>query len=226
MSNLVNKYQSFWQNRWEKGEINFHLNSIHPDLKLYLSKLSLAPDSTIFVPLCGKTLDIGYLLSNGYRVIAAEMVEIAVKQLFEELQLTPNVSAWKEGLCYQSGALTVYVGNFFDLSVEDCAGVDAIYDRAALVAMPHKRQSEYCRHLGLITQHAKCLLSTLTFDQNTVEGPPFSISMEQLHRYYADRYTIECLKETETIDEEPTFQAKGLKSVIRRAFLLKSIVNE
>ena len=32
----------------------------------YLGELSLPRNSRLFLPLCGKTLDIGWLLSNGY----------------------------------------------------------------------------------------------------------------------------------------------------------------
>jgi thiopurine S-methyltransferase len=41
----------------------------------------------VFLPLCGKTLDIHWLLSNGYPVAGSELGEVAVKQLFSELAI-------------------------------------------------------------------------------------------------------------------------------------------
>jgi hypothetical protein len=45
------------------------------------------------LPLCGKTLDIHWLLSNGYRAAGSELSEVAVKQLFSELVIEPKITA-------------------------------------------------------------------------------------------------------------------------------------
>lgn len=57
-----------------------------------MATYGLAPDATVFVPLCGKSLDIGYLASLGYRVVGVELSELAVEQLFRSLGITPQVT--------------------------------------------------------------------------------------------------------------------------------------
>jgi hypothetical protein len=46
----------------------------------------------VFLPLCGKTLDIQWLLSRGYGVAGSELSKIAVEQLFSELGVEPNIT--------------------------------------------------------------------------------------------------------------------------------------
>ena len=73
---------TFWHQKWEKNNIPFHEKEANPLLVKYSNNLSLSKESRIFLPLCGKTLDIGWLLSKGYRVAAAELSELAISQLF------------------------------------------------------------------------------------------------------------------------------------------------
>ena len=75
--------KNFWLDRWENKEIGFHQNKANPLLTKNFEKLSLKDESRIFIPLCGKTLDIGWFLSKGYKVAGCELSEIAIKELFE-----------------------------------------------------------------------------------------------------------------------------------------------
>ena len=76
---------SFWVNKWEKNELGFHLEQPNAFLTSNFSKLALPEGSRIFLPLCGKTLDISWLLSKGYKVTGSELVPAAIDQLFAEL---------------------------------------------------------------------------------------------------------------------------------------------
>lgn len=83
---------SFWLERWESNRIAFHKSEANPLLVKYFQELDLAKGSCVFVPLCGKTLDIAWLLAKGYRVAGAELIEIAIEQLFAELGVEPKIS--------------------------------------------------------------------------------------------------------------------------------------
>ena len=83
---------NFWHQRWEKNEIAFHEGKPNALLVHYLHELSLAKGRRIFLPLCGKTRDISWLLSNGYRVAGAELSQLAIEQLFMDLGLQPDIS--------------------------------------------------------------------------------------------------------------------------------------
>ncbi len=49
-----------WLQKWEKNEIGFHESEANPLLVEHFKELSLAKGSRIFLPLCGKTLDIAW----------------------------------------------------------------------------------------------------------------------------------------------------------------------
>lgn len=208
----------FWHNKWEIKQTGFHLNYVHPILKRRIGLFN--QQQTVLVPLCGKTLDIGYLLEQGKSVIAAELSEIAISELFQQLNLTPTISAWKEGKKYQAGKLTVYVGDFFALEAQDVGEIAWVYDRAAIVALPEELRVKYAQHLMAITNKAPQLLLTLDYDQNIAGGPPFAVSGEEVTQHYNDVYSIELLEEADIIEEEPRFKAKGLSSFYQRAYHL------
>jgi thiopurine S-methyltransferase len=182
--------KSFWLQKWAKNDIAFHEREANPVLVKYFSKLSLTKGSRIFIPLCGKTLDIGWLLSKGYRVAGAELSEMAIEQLFTELAIKPKITKLGEINYYSASNIDIFVGNIFDMSRKMLGPVDAIYDRAALVALPEKMRDQYTKHLTELTNNAPQLLLSFDYDQNLMEGPPFSVSNEEINRHYKDCYNL------------------------------------
>lgn len=185
--------ENFWHERWKTNNIGFHEGAPNPLLIKYFKELSLAKNSRIFLPLCGKTLDIPWLLSNGYRVAGAELSEIAIGQLFTELGVKPKISRVGEMDHYSAKNLDIYVGDIFNLSRERLGPVDAIYDRAALVALPTEMRQRYTAHLMQITNKAPQLLICFEYDQSLMEGPPFSVSNEEVNQHYRDSYDLTLL---------------------------------
>lgn len=47
----------------------------------------------MFVPLCGKSRDMGWLRAQGFTVVGAELSRLAVEQFFGELGLAPEISS-------------------------------------------------------------------------------------------------------------------------------------
>ena len=180
----------FWHQRWEKNEIGFHEPAGNPLLVKYFDQLSLPAGSRVFLPLCGKTRDIDWLLSGDYRIAASELSEIAVEQLFARLGMQPTIAEVGALKRYSDKNIDVFVGDIFELSKDLLGAVDAIYDRAALVALPEKMRREYAAHLMQITQRAVQLLICFEYDQTVMEGPPFSITNTEVQRHYSDRYEL------------------------------------
>ena len=183
----------FWHQRWEKNEIAFHEGKANPLLVKHLSELSIAKGGRILVPLCGKTLDISWLLSKNYRVAGAELSQIAIEQLFTELGMQPEISAMGEVEQWSAKHLDIFVGDIFALSRKMLGPVDAIYDRAALVAFPEDMRSRYTAHLREITGKAPQLLICYDYDQRLMDGPPFSVSNEEVKQHYAANYDVRLL---------------------------------
>ncbi len=186
---------TFWHQKWEKNEIGFHQRAVNPLLAEYINALSLTEGARLFLPLCGKTLDIAWLLSKGYRVAGAELNKPAVEQLFIELGVEPRISKLGNLDCYSAENIDIFVGDIFDLSRETLGCVDAIYDRAALVALPDEMRKQYRSHLLEITRIAPQLLLTFEYDQTVMQGPPFSISCDDVKQYYSDNYSLSLLKQ-------------------------------
>lgn len=212
--------QVFWEERWQHNEIGFHLPSVHPLLERYLPELALEEGATLLLPLCGKTLDIGYLLEQEYRVIGVELSELAVTQLFEQLGASPRVSEWRGGKRFVWQGLTVYQGDFFQLVSADLDAVDAIYDRAALVALPPAMREQYGRRLVEMTFAAPQLLISFEYDPAQMNGPPFSVPTQEIGRLYGDLYELRELSRQDIIGKAERFRERGLTSLVEVAWHL------
>jgi len=181
---------NFWHQRWEKNEIGFHEPEANPLLVRHFQGLSLPKGRRVFVPLCGKTLDIAWLLSNGYRVAGAELSELAVQQLFRGLGVEPEIIETGKLKHYSQASLDVFVGDIFELSSDVLGPVDAVYDRAALVALPEHLRKRYAAHLIELTKNAPQLLISYVYDQNVMNGPPFSVRDEEVKQLYQGNYEV------------------------------------
>lgn len=185
--------QTFWEGRWRERKIGFHNAEANPMLVTHFSALDLQRGQRVFVPLCGKTLDIAWLLAQGMQVVGAELVETAVQELFEELGVQPDITHIATHKKYASNGVTVFAGDLFALSAEILGAVDAVYDRAAMVALPAAMRVQYAKHLVDITAGAQQLLITYEYDQSQMDGPPFSITDAEVHTHYAAHFTIQNL---------------------------------
>ena len=184
---------NFWHQRWQANEIPFHERAANPLLLKHFAALRLAKSARVFVPLCGKSLDIGWLLSRGHAVAGAELSDIAVQQLFVELGLEPSIAELGHARHYHGTNIDIFVGDIFHVSGEMLGPVDAVYDRAALVALPSEIRQRYAAHLMAITAHAPQLLICYEYDQAVLAGPPFSVGSVELHRLYAGSYRLTLL---------------------------------
>ena len=209
--------KNFWRQKWERNEIAFHASEPNPLLVKYFNKPSPANGGRLFLPLCGKTLDIPWLLSNGFRVAGAELSKIAVEQLFSELGIEPKISRVGEVDHYSATKIDLFVGDIFDLSEKRLGPVDAIYDRAALVALPAEMRKRYAAHLTEITDQAPQLLICYEYDQGLMEGPPFSIDAKEVNRLYGDRYHLELVA-----TQKVPGGLKGIRTVNETVRLLKN----
>ncbi len=181
---------SFWHNRWQTNQTGWHERDVNPLLIAHFPLLNVASGSRVFVPLCGKSLDLGWLLSRGYAVAGAELSELAVTQLFAELGMEPTISEVGKHKHFHGEKIDIFVGDLFDLSREMLGPVDAVYDRAALVALPEAMRAQYTAHLKSLTALAPQLVIGYEYDQTVVPGPPFSVTPDELHRHYSDAYTL------------------------------------
>lgn len=196
-------HAEFWHQKWESNEIGFHEKNVNPLLEAYFSHLNLVKSSRIFIPLCGKTRDIAWLLNQGFEVVGAELSELAIKQLFNELNLIPKVTVFDHIVHYQGPHIDIFVSDIFKLTPKVIGQVDGVYDRAALVALPLELRAKYTAHVMALSQHSPQLLICFEYDQTSMQGPPFCVSQQEVKQHYALDYQLSLLH------DEPL--AEGLK---------------
>ncbi len=108
--------KNFWHHKWAENQIGFHESEANPLLVNNFKFLCLPKGSLIFIPLCGKTNDIAWLLSNGYRVVGVEIVKMAVEQLFDSLGMNSEIQQEGKFIRYIALNIEIFVGDIFDLS--------------------------------------------------------------------------------------------------------------
>jgi len=188
-------HPEFWHQRWASNQIGFHEPAANPLLVKHFDKLKLPHGSRIFLPLCGKTLDIAWLLAQGYQVVGAELSKLAIEQLFEELNVKPVITTVGKLEHFHAHKVDIFVGDIFNITPSMVGKIDANYDRAALVALPSDMRKRYTRHLIDLTHAAPQLLICFEFDQSLAEGPPFSIIKNEVKEHYSNIYQINMLEE-------------------------------
>lgn len=201
----------FWHKRWQEKRIGFNQSAVNPLLTEYIDHLDLAAGSRIFVPLCGKSIDMVWLAAQGYDVVGVELVESAVKEFFSENRIlytiinhprNPNIRYyhWQ----HENQKIEILVADIFSLSIEDIDYIDAVYDKAALIALPADMRPDYSEQIRKVSDNAPQLLITLNYDQSKKDGPPFSINSEQLQQYYGSHYQLcELASEPSSIGSAP-----------------------
>lgn len=181
----------FWHERWAEREIGFHQQEINSFLQRYWSKLELPRESRVLVPLCGKSTDMVWLAQQGHSVIGVELSEMAVQEFFEELKVAPAVDETGPFKRYAVDNIELLVGDFFALTAQDLADVAAVYDRAALVALPPEMRRDYAKLLtSLLPAQVQALLITFEYRPGDAEGPPFSIAADEVDSLFQDRCNI------------------------------------
>jgi thiopurine S-methyltransferase len=195
----------FWHARWQANQIGFHEGRPNPLLERFIDRLPSG--GRVLVPLCGKADDLAYLASRGHTVIGVELVESAVAAFFTEHDLTPTREAEGDHVAYRAGAITVLAGDWFATTAAAVGAVDAIYDRAALIALPPPLRSRYVAHLRALAPDAPALLITLDYPQEVMDGPPFAVGDAEVRALWAGR-GVALLSDDELV--QPRLAALGV----------------
>lgn len=179
--------RSFWEERWREGRIGFHEGAPNKFLSRHAPRLA----GRVLVPLCGKAEDLAFLASRGHDVVGVELVEDAVRAFFTEHGVTPTVTA-RDGLVeYRAGSITIFAGDVFATTRAVVGDLDAVYDRAALVALPPELRPRYVDHLRtLVAVGTPGLLVTLEYEQERMPGPPFAVLEAEVRTHYNDAVVL------------------------------------
>lgn len=171
-----------WLVRWEKGQTGWHEETGSSALRKFWPRLNAG--KRVLVPMCGKSQDLLWLAEQAFEVTGVELSEIAARSFFVENDMTFELDESEGQLWFRASdkSLAIVCGDYFEFSN---GPYDALYDRAALVALPAALRPAYVEHTKtLLTADAVQLLVTLEYDQSIVNGPPFSVLPEEVSSYW------------------------------------------
>lgn len=198
----------FWHQRWADNQIGFHQPTPTPLLLKHWASLGIAPGAQVFVPLAGKSLDMAWLASQGHRVLGVELSRVAVEQFFAEHRLAPELEESRFGTHYRAGGIELVVGDAFGLDADLLRDCSAVFDRAALIALPPELRVRYARELYTrLPTNCSGLLVTLEYPQAEREGPPFSVPGDEVHSLYAQDWEVGLLERRPIPSDHPGYVA-------------------
>jgi thiopurine S-methyltransferase len=205
---------AFWLDRWRNAQIGFHQAAVDRRLKAYWPALELASNSRVFVPLCGKSLDLLWLRERGHAVVGVELSPIAVEALFTEHGILARRRSIADFDVYEAERLTLFCGDFFKLTPALLGSVSAVFDRAALISWTPALRPSYVRHFDFLTRPgSQTLLIVVEYPEAQMSGPPFPLGRDAIEELYSGRYSIETLGSHEILDLEPRLKARGLSEL-------------
>ncbi|MEY3712705.1 MAG: hypothetical protein RL321_325 [Pseudomonadota bacterium] len=197
----------FWHERWAKHEIGFHMPKPHAALERYWNSLNLAAGSRVFVPLAGKSLDLIWLARAGHQVVGIELSPVAVEEFHAE---HPNETA-----------IDLRCGDFFDLTPDTLGPIDAIFDRASLVALPPAMRRDYTAKItALSPPGTRSLLVTMEYEQSQMKGPPHAVLESEVQALYGADHLIETLERIEVLADYPRMIDRGVTALAERVYRL------
>lgn len=219
----------FWLERWNNNQTGFHQQTINPYLMYFYGEKGPALEQRdklkVFVPLSGKSKDMLWLSQNSYKVFGVECSDRAVKDFYEENAINYRHAVKDQHALYQSSELPsiieVFQGDFFALRSEDLSDITDIFDRASLVALPVEMRQQYADKMAELQKPGvRTLLVTLTYDTAEMNGPPFSVTEEEVHALYSENFSVQKLLTKNVIEEETGLRNRGLTALVETVYKL------
>lgn len=194
----------------------------YPGLKKYWPDLQPENISTVLVPLCGKSVDLLWLSQHADAVTGVEVSEKAILEFMQEHNRDWTKEESGKFMIYKTGNIQLWCGDFMALPARKLPRFDLIYDKAALVALPLQMRKRYTEKiLSLCSDTTIYLLHHFFYNQNEMNGPPFSVSSKEISEYFGDFFKIRVLSSIENTPRRfPKFAKRGLKSALNEQFLL------
>ena len=196
----------FWHQRWADNQIGFHQSAPTPLLLKHWPALGITPGAQVFVPLAGKSLDMAWLASQGHRVLGVELSQLAVEQFFAEHDLQPGIQETKYGRHYTANGIELICGDAFALDADALRDCAAVFDRAALIALPPELRERYASELyASLPTGSRGLLVTLEYPQEERPGPPFSVTEDEVRALYSRDWQVDLLDRRPIPPEHPGY---------------------
>jgi thiopurine S-methyltransferase len=215
-------HHEFWHERWLTGQTGFHQSDVHPLLERWWPSLAVPTGTSVYVPLCGKSLDMAWLAGRGHRVVGSELSSIAIHEFFAAAGLVEQQAAEGTHVRHAAGAFEILEGNALALTPQVTGPLGAFYDRAALVALPPEMREPYFATLAaLLPRGAGGLLVAFEYPQEMKGGPPFSVETAEIARLCNGRFSLRELERVDVLAGNPKFAELGIPALHEVAYALQ-----
>jgi len=212
----------FWLERWEQGQTAFDQQVPHRWLDEHWSELGVADDATVFVPLCGKTVDMVWLAEGGHRIVGVELSSIAIADFFAGLGVEPEVRTERSFTISSWGPYELWCGDLFDLTSGDLASIGAVYDRASMVALPPDMRERFAEHLTAhVPASAPIFLVAFDYDQTEMSGPPHSVPREEIEARFVPAFSLSPVADESVIEKAAPMRERGLTELRETLVILR-----
>lgn len=212
---------AYWFERWREGRTGWHSDEPTQLMLKHWPALEIPPRTHVLVPLCGKSPDMLWLAAQECLVTGVELSPLAVEQFFTENNLVQRSRTEADGEHWTAGSIEIINGDIFDLSVETLASSGAVYDRAALIALPPPMRERYVRDVyGNMPYGCHGLLITMDYPAHQMDGPPFSVEDEEVHRLFDPQWDVELLERHAVPTSQSPFSTNGVKVLHTTAYRL------
>lgn len=210
---MISPDNHLWLQTWRDKQTDFHQENVNPLLMRFWPKLKLPPGCKIFVPLCGKSLDMIWLASQGHNVIGVELSPIAVQAFFQENHLKPVKRTKGQFTLWKHGRISILCGDYFSLATGDLGDIDTVYDRASLTALPEDIRKHYVAQLKSILPETAEIFLLTTEDAEEGETLQQAIGVdEEIAELYSKEYDIDLAHVESVFEPDP----ESLKQQQRR----------
>lgn len=191
------------------------MGRVYPKLPEIWPLLSLTSNPRVLVPLCGKSLDMRWLADRRCYVIGVEISQRALQEFRNSQPEAFHRDASHGFTIYRSSSFELWEGDFFKLPEGEISDPDLIYDKASFVALPPKSRKDYGQKiLELCGKNTQILLQIFEYNQDEMNGPPFSVSEHEIRHTFGEQFSIKLLHEQSKFEELSKFQRRGLSSYL------------
>lgn len=216
--------REFWLERWRTGQTGWHQADGHPFLPRWWPEMEaragVARFRRAFVPLCGASPDMLWLRARGTAVVGVDLSSLALQAFFAAADLTPAVNRVCLFERWAADDVDLIAGDVFDVDAESLGAFDAVYDRAALVAMAPAQRERYAERIAaLAAPGTRMLLIALEYDAPAA-GPPFPVPTREVEALYRDAFSIARLDTVDATADSPRLRDRGATRVVETAFEL------
>ena len=145
-----------------------------------------------------------------------------MEAFFAEHGATPERSESKYGTHYRAGDIELICGDAFALDQAALADCDAVFDRAALIALPPDLRKRYVHELHARLPHqCRGLLVSLEYPQHEKDGPPFSVVEDEVRALYSRDWDVTTLERRDIFATQPKFVEEGVTALETAVYRLQ-----